>query len=297
MDLSQMNCVICGSLTEAAHAIWPVQIAACRRCGLITRGAGQSREQIKSFFEEQYLVDEGMIEQEFGLWRRDTLRREAQIILQQRDRGRILDVGCAGGEFLTPFLDAGWDCTGLEPSRLAVERARLAKLKLVQGTLEDFDCPPASFEVISYLDALYFSPNPLDDLRRIHRLLTPGGLLMVEIPGLTYRILRNYGPLSLLINRRWSHLHSPAEHLHYFSDRAMRSLLQEAGFSLFGIYLEQAPIKGGRMQRRLNQAHYFVAQWLWRLSGKRLNLAAKVVYLCARTAPANGSGSENQLSG
>ncbi|MCW5853496.1 MAG: class I SAM-dependent methyltransferase [Anaerolineae bacterium] len=261
----------------------PGDIVRCHQCGLIYVNPRRVQTDIEQFFQAQYIADESMLNQDLGAWRTDTLRREAAIVKELCKTGRILDIGCAGGEFLAHFVEEGWECYGVEPSSYAAVEAQRRGISVHQGTLRDTNLPEGYFDVITYLDTLYFVPKPETDLEMIHHLLRDDGLLLIELPGLPFRLLKNVGPMSLLINRRWCHLSSLSFHLYYFSTESLSRLLLQTGFKIDRIVLEQSPMYSPWFARSLNNAHFGLSKALFTLTSGRINLAAKVVYVCRKT--------------
>ena len=93
--------------------------------------------------------------------------------------GRILDVGCGGGEIAAALAGAGHTVTGIDPEL----SARLAAAKgpnptFVQADFRRFEASP--FDVLLFVTSLHHI-QPLDEvLAHARRLLRPGGLLIAE---------------------------------------------------------------------------------------------------------------------
>jgi ubiquinone/menaquinone biosynthesis C-methylase UbiE len=100
---------------------------------------------------------------------------------------RILDVGCATGRFLEQFAQSGATQlfgTDLAPRILEVAAEKLSKT----GTTAELrvadaeDCLPwgdTCFDVVTLIGVLHHFFRPKDALSEIHRVLRPGGSLLV----------------------------------------------------------------------------------------------------------------------
>jgi 2-polyprenyl-3-methyl-5-hydroxy-6-metoxy-1,4-benzoquinol methylase len=137
-------------------------------------------------------------------------------------RGRLLDIGCATGDFLVAARQAGWQTQGVELSAYAVEVARRHGLDVRVGTLTEAHLPPASFDAVTMLDVIEHLSDPLSELKEVHRVLRPGGIVCLETPN-WQSIYRR------LLRRRWAAL-QPRVHLVYFERRTATDLLERAGF-------------------------------------------------------------------
>lgn len=136
-------------------------------------------------------------------------------------RGRLLDVGCALGDFLIEAERAGWLAEGVEVSDFAAARARARGLRVHVGELERSSLAAASYDVITLYDTIEHLEDPVGTLREIRRLLAPGGLIHLVTPNVAC-------PQARLLGRRWYH-YKPGEHLYYFSPPTLRQAIEAAG--------------------------------------------------------------------
>ena len=76
---------------------------------------------------------------------------------------RVLEIGLGTGKASGPILDTGCDLVGLEPVKnlASLAKKRLAlynNLTLRELTLQDFDCPGDTFELIYAATAFHWLP-------------------------------------------------------------------------------------------------------------------------------------------
>jgi SAM-dependent methyltransferase len=138
--------------------------------------------------------------------------------------GRLLDVGCGSGVFMAQMAALGWQTEGIDPDPAAVAHAREAGLRVTQGTLVDLAAEEHSgtFDAVTLSHVIEHLHDPADDLRRINRLLRPGGRLWIGTPNLESLGFRRYG-------RDWRGL-EPPRHTVLFTRASLESLLRETGF-------------------------------------------------------------------
>ena len=146
--------------------------------------------------------------------------------LGQRDGGgrRVLDIGCAGGAFPVAARELGFDPVGVEPSRWMADFARRTYgLDVRDGILHPGMFPSGSFDMVTLWDVIEHVPQPHHLLTIAFDLLKPGGLLLVNYPGVDTIAAR-------VLGKRWPFWLSV--HLLYYTRQTMARQLSRAGFSL-----------------------------------------------------------------
>jgi 2-polyprenyl-3-methyl-5-hydroxy-6-metoxy-1,4-benzoquinol methylase len=162
------------------------------------------------------------------------------------DGGRILDAGSGAGLVALDLLQRGFFVHGVDVALPMIELARRrfreagvseARYALTCGDLESCELAPASFDGIVALGFLEYQADEAAMLERLHRLLVPGGVLIVSGP--TRLRLANYLGVSTALRRKLIDLGlrppGPAAlglGLHRYSPSRFRALFEGAGFRL-----------------------------------------------------------------
>jgi len=150
--------------------------------------------------------------------------------------GRVLDVGCAAGYFLSVMKEAGWQVTGLEPSDAIRPQAeeRLGKEHVRGGLLGQVELPAGGFDLVTMWDVIEHIPDVVAAAREVRRLLAPGGKFLIETQDVRSLAAR-------VLGRRWQH-YKHAEHIYHFHERTLADALSRAGFRV----VENRPWLGGK---------------------------------------------------
>ena len=138
--------------------------------------------------------------------------------------GTLLDVGAATGLFVRLAKERGWNAHGIDISHFAVQEAQKKGIPVHQGTLTSIPHAYKNIDAITLWDVFEHIRDPHKDLKVIHSLLAPNGLLALNTPDAASLTARLLGP-------RW-HLIIPPEHLFLFTKRALTLLLEKNGFSV-----------------------------------------------------------------
>ncbi len=157
----------------------------------------------------------------------------------------MLDLGCGRGIVLGALADRGFEVHGVEISAEAARGADpRAEIRVATG-LADAGYPEAFFDQVLIWHVLEHLEDPRATLTEVHRILRPGGRLIVAVP--------NFGSLQARwMGAHWFHLDLP-RHLYHFPIRALRDLFTAIGFAIEGEYhfsLRQNPF--GWIQSALN---------------------------------------------
>jgi SAM-dependent methyltransferase len=202
------------------------RLVKCTQCGWIRQNPRPTRQTINAYYPEDYEPFIQAIDDEPFLrrWdRRYGMIKRCRAIERHQRGGRLLDVGCATGNFLNEMRRrGGWEVFGVEPNpEAAAYAARRFSHHVHVSTLADADFPPASFDVITMWNVLEHLHTPWADLLRVRDLLREGGVLVFSIPNLESIEARFFGPL-------WLGWDLP-RHLYLFPREALVQSLSEIG--------------------------------------------------------------------
>ncbi len=256
----------------------PAQVVRCRNDGLLYRNPRPAPGQIKAY-QTEFVGRTGL---DWFAQRQRALRKAAEAIHGLKSGGTLLDVGCATGNFFENFKPESWRLYGLDTSPLGVEIARdKYKAEVLCGTLQEAHYLPRFFDVVTVIDALYYSPDPRADLSEIHRILKDDGVLAVEIPGLRALTLRDRGPLCWLLEGRWERLFADQGILYYFSPSTMKLLLRLTGFRLLRM-IPGASVSMRKWGQAMNNIYFVLAWLLFKVSAGRFSIAGRELYVAVK---------------
>jgi len=240
-------------------------------------GACKDVAETEEFFRTDHVESEEETQKFYVNFRKDSLEREARIIRRLKpDGGRILDVGTASGYFLKSFSQREkWDAVGVEPSAVSTRFAREQfGLHVHEGYLSEQNFAEKSFDVVTSLDAFNCHRTPNEDLREIFRVLKPGGVFAIEIPGQSYRMLTGSGPLCRLFFGCSLRLNAGVN-FYFYTTRSLIAMAKRAGFELEDSYAESTPLYGSLVSRVVRQAYFSATAMLYRLTAGRVHYAPK----------------------
>jgi SAM-dependent methyltransferase len=97
----------------------------------------------------------------------------------------VLDAGCGWGVTLEALETAGYEATGLDQSRPALEQLDGPGRKLVEADLDcEFPEGTCLYDAVLALDVIEHLDQDCLAVRRLGTLLRPGGVLIVSVPAL-----------------------------------------------------------------------------------------------------------------
>lgn len=136
---------------------------------------------------------------------------------QVPEKGRLLDVGCANGNFLQAFGPAlpGWQLNGSE-----FDTRHQARVEALPGVDRFYTGPleaiPGTFDAISFIHVIEHIAAPTRLLRTVREKLNPGGWLLIEVPDCLIN------PFMLLV----------ADHASHFCPVTLSAVVTNAGFEV-----------------------------------------------------------------
>jgi len=147
--------------------------------------------------------------------------------------GKLLEIGCGSGKFLRRMQGFGWSVEGIDFDAKAVEQARLeCNFTVHVGTLESIKYQANNFDVVAMNHVIEHVPDPVSLLQECHRILRPGGRLVVITPNID-----SWGHQEFKQN--WRGL-EPPRHLYLFSQNTLSSCASKAGFNTFKAWTTSA---------------------------------------------------------
>lgn len=201
----------------------PAGLLRCGRCGTAYWQRVWSGDQVRRYYHGYY--DPQTLEYDPLTERRyhEILDRVEAL----RPVGRLLDVGCGSGHFISVAESRGWQAVGLEVSDSAgelLERLKVARrlsFPVVRAGLREAGLPAGGFDLITLFEVVEHVDEPAEFLTEAHRLLADRGLLYLTTP--------NYESLSrALLGARWRVI--AEEHRCLLTPRALRRCLRVVGF-------------------------------------------------------------------
>jgi 2-polyprenyl-3-methyl-5-hydroxy-6-metoxy-1,4-benzoquinol methylase len=259
----------------------------CGHCGVTMLDPAPTEEELAAHFTDNYITDDERIEKTFEKTRERILAQVADTALQHKQRGNILDIGCAGGYFLNRFFSRpGWVRYGLEPSRYAAQKAEEKGVKMYQGQLLSVQLPAGLFDVVTAMDVFCYFREPQLELHAIRKALKPDGLLLIELPLAESQLLRNTGRTALLAGGA-GRLLTKCGHLYFFNKSSVEFILDHTGFQMEAFLPVPANHQGHFYKDLVFNSYYHVSRLLWQLSAHKLMLGPNFLVVASLKSSAN----------
>jgi len=138
--------------------------------------------------------------------------------------GEWLDVGFGNGSLIFVADEFGYTASGIDLRHESVAALQHFGFEAYCTSVEQLD-RPGQYSVVSMADVLEHMPFPKKGLDAAHRLLRPGGALLVSMPNMDSTLWRALDAQNT--NPYWGEI----EHYHNFGRSRLYALLQEHGFT------------------------------------------------------------------
>jgi methionine biosynthesis protein MetW len=193
----------------------------------------------KSFYSKIFEKESGM----YYKIQEDKIKIVLEM-LKERGNGRMLDIGCGDG-YITKLISRKTGCEphGIDISRNAVKIARKRGIRAKEADMNEgkIPYPDDYFDVVfcgDILEHIYDTEVLLDN---IHRVLKPGGCMVVSVPN----IASWYNRVFLLIGWMPTWIESSSKtytgnpflkegvgHIHAFTEKSLKELIRIKGFKI-----------------------------------------------------------------
>ena len=223
-------CHVCESEMRYRFHIDIHPLYRCTVCRLECLNPQPGDEVLRAIYDESYFLGSGDSNNEklMTKMKKSTALGYLELLnthLVGVENPRLLEVGCGSGDFLVTAKEQGYSVAGVEISRAAVRDAnrKLEEKAVRQGEFSNLDPEQlGKFDCCVLFDVLEHVRNPLTFLGNLKNILNDSGVCFVVTPSLDSWSAK-------LLGRHW--MEYKPEHLFYFDERNIKSLLNHAGLS------------------------------------------------------------------
>jgi 2-polyprenyl-3-methyl-5-hydroxy-6-metoxy-1,4-benzoquinol methylase len=212
------NCIVCDNneFTSWAKEGY-LEALKCKQCGMISVNPHFSEKGLDYFYNNYFenrlnFVDLKDKRKEMYLLDRDWINKYITA-------GKVLDIGCGGGEFLGTFSDQ-WEKCGIDLTDDALEHARIEYgISTYKGKIWETDVG-YNYDLVMLRGVIEHFRDPITVLKKAVEVLKPGGYL--------YLTATPAGDsFAFYVYREKWHLFTPLEHIHFFTVELLTRVLTD----------------------------------------------------------------------
>lgn len=216
-----VNCDLCGSSDHDLlySRLDPItgeefHLVECT-CGMAFVNPMPTEESVRHLYPEDYLKDKGGMED---------LYRRMLTFLPNRDRGKLLDIGCGRGDFIHYAAGKGWHVEGVD----LLDWKRPHGVPIRVGNFFAMDLPQQFYDVITAWAVLEHARKPSLFFQKVATLLADDGCFVFVVP--------NFDAPGMRI----SCTEDIPRHLNLFSKRAVDGYLNKFGMEVKAVFHSNA---------------------------------------------------------
>jgi SAM-dependent methyltransferase len=217
------SCNVCGGKELKTFSD---EIFVCTECKAGTSIHRHPNVEDQDYFQESYLPNYLSAQPQSDSEKQYYLNLINHYV--KRDKIRHLDVGCALGSTMRQAQNLGWETAGIDLSPFAAKWVQdNLGLKTWCGTVEQSELPAGAFDVITLLDVIEHTYDPLTMLRGCLRVLAPGGAVLIVTP--------NFSSISVKLRGTSAYGIWPIHHLTYFGPKGIRTAFKMTGYETMDV--------------------------------------------------------------
>jgi SAM-dependent methyltransferase len=137
---------------------------------------------------------------------------------------KVLDIGCGIGQTLAYHQSRGCEAAGIEADDNVLKIAARYKLNITSGVFDGSQFESSYFDYVTLDQVAEHVMDPHALMRGVHRVLKPGGHVIITTPNPDSFGARLYGA-------RWLNWHVPY-HMQFYTRRSMEILAERSGLVL-----------------------------------------------------------------
>ena len=217
-------CIICNSenLEEWAKLDY-LEAKKCKDCGMISVNPHLNDEGLTKVYQDYFL--HRLDEKELFEKRKIMYKIDHDWVTKFINHGKMLDVGCSGGQFLSVFDSKKWERQGVEIDKDAAEFAK-----------SEYDIPVSigyfpeisfeeKFDLVVIRGVIEHFSDPISVLKKCAEVLKPNGFLFITATPVGNSFAFD------VYREKW-HLFTPLAHIHFFTVDLLSRVLKTFGMSL-----------------------------------------------------------------
>lgn len=246
-DLPLIRCPMCGTTRIGPYDqdFRGCFIYRCQSCHVKFMNPQYTDDYLERYYSTY--VDEFQVEHGPQQRQRREISKESDIrwVGEFVSPGRFLAIGCGDGMELNIARRLGWEVEGYDVDQQTTQRvAHEVGAPVHSGDFFSLELNSDAYDCVFMDQVLEHPKNPQGYLREVHRLLKPGGVLLIGCPNImsVSSVLKTALGKWGLKRRRGRH-YDTFHHLFYYSPWVLRRVL-EKHFDYRVLAFEGAPLGG-----------------------------------------------------
>lgn len=204
-------------------------ISECSNCGFWFSNPIPKEEKIGAYYQsEDYIshsnTSKDLISKIYKTVREYTIQKKLKLVKSYSESGKLLDIGCGTGEFLSACKKGGYDCLGIEPDNGARSMAINNHGLEVKEEEALSQIKENSIDVVSMWHVLEHVYHLQERVSTIKRILSKNGTVIIAVPNRTSFDAKYY-------NENWAAYDLP-RHLYHFREKDIETLFNQHDLKL-----------------------------------------------------------------
>jgi cyclopropane fatty-acyl-phospholipid synthase-like methyltransferase len=193
-------------------------VVECNQCGLGFLNPRPTSAEMQKYYPAEYFQNPPTTSHDRYMTRRFTAQASFLNELESgAGRRKLLDVGCANGDFPRFMAARGWEVEGVEVSDSS---ERITDFRVYGQEFQDIPVNEMTYDAVTAWAVLEHVHDPLAYFRKAATVVKKGGLFVLLVP--------NFQSVA----SRYLFCEDIPRHLYFFTRETVRQYLEKTGFSL-----------------------------------------------------------------